>query len=142
VWFVIDELATLPAKHLRAWIQANLYLNLADAPFDREDTTLKGFLTGKNDASTEFDSTDFRAIVPRFSKENRKANQALVDVVTEFAQQKKRLLHKSRSHGCSPKSHGSVELSIEDVRAREEASSAIKVEGERYPATHAKLIDR
>ena len=31
----------LPAKHLAAWIQANLYLNLADAPFDREDTTLK-----------------------------------------------------------------------------------------------------
>src|SRR5450631_2674235 len=49
----------------------------------------KGFLTGKVDASTKFASTDFRAIVPRFSEENRKANQALVDVVTKFAEQKK-----------------------------------------------------
>src|SRR5580658_4756067 len=49
----------------------------------------KGFLTGKIDASTKFGSTDFRAIVPRFSEENRKANQALVDVLTKFAQQKK-----------------------------------------------------
>jgi aryl-alcohol dehydrogenase-like predicted oxidoreductase len=49
----------------------------------------KGFLTGRIDASTKFDSTDFRAIVPRFSEENRKANQALVDVVTKFAQHKK-----------------------------------------------------
>src|SRR5579859_3373795 len=45
----------------------------------------KGFLTGKIDASTKFDSTDFRAIVPRFSEENRRANQALVDVVAAFA---------------------------------------------------------
>ena len=48
----------------------------------------KGFLTGKIDASTKFDSTDFRAIVPRFNEENRKANQALVNVVTKFAEQK------------------------------------------------------
>src|SRR5205807_2198732 len=40
----------------------------------------KGFLAGKIDSSTKFDSTDFRAIVPRFSEDNRKANQALVDV--------------------------------------------------------------
>ena len=42
----------------------------------------KGFLTGKIDAETKFDSTDFRSSVPRFSEENRKANQALVDVIT------------------------------------------------------------
>src|SRR5271163_2687343 len=48
----------------------------------------KGFLTGKIDSSTKFDSTDFRNIVPRFSEENRKANQALVDVITRFAEQK------------------------------------------------------
>jgi aryl-alcohol dehydrogenase-like predicted oxidoreductase len=122
----------------------------------------KGFLTGKIDASTKFDSTDFRAIVPRFSEANRKANQALVNVVTEFAEQKKatpaqialawllakkpwiapipgttKLSRLEENLGAT-----SVELSIEDVRALEEASSAIKVEGERYPATHAKLIDR
>jgi aryl-alcohol dehydrogenase-like predicted oxidoreductase len=49
----------------------------------------KGFLTGKIDAKTKFDSTDFRTSVPRFSPENRKANQALVDLVTSFSEQKK-----------------------------------------------------
>src|SRR6476646_1418489 len=49
----------------------------------------KGFLTGKIDADTKFDSTDFRNIVPRFSAENRKANQALVDVIHSFAAQRK-----------------------------------------------------
>ena len=49
----------------------------------------KGFLTGKIDSDTKFDSTDFRNSVPRFSEENRKANQALVDVISSFAKQKK-----------------------------------------------------
>src|SRR5690348_431319 len=49
----------------------------------------KGFLTGAITAETKFDSTDFRSTVPRFSEENRKANQALVDMVTRFAEQKK-----------------------------------------------------
>ena len=122
----------------------------------------KGFLTGKIDASTQFDSTDFRAIVPRFSQENRRANHALVDVVTKFAQQKKAtpaqialawLLAKKPwivpIPGTTKISRleenlggATLELTKEDVRALEEASSAIKVEGERYPATHQKLIDR
>jgi aryl-alcohol dehydrogenase-like predicted oxidoreductase len=49
----------------------------------------KGFLTGKISESTKFDKTDFRNQVPRFSPENRKANQAMVDMVAKFAQQKK-----------------------------------------------------
>src|SRR5206468_3487164 len=49
----------------------------------------KGFLTGKINEDTKFDKTDFRNIVPRFTPENRKANQALVDLVGKFAQQKK-----------------------------------------------------
>jgi aryl-alcohol dehydrogenase-like predicted oxidoreductase len=49
----------------------------------------KGFLTGKIDANTKFDNTDFRSSVPRFSPENRKANQALVDLVSSFAAQRK-----------------------------------------------------
>jgi aryl-alcohol dehydrogenase-like predicted oxidoreductase len=122
----------------------------------------KGFLTGKIDASTKFGSTDFRAIVPRFSEENRKANQALVDVVTDFAQQKKAtpaqvalawLLAKKPwivpIPGTTKLSRleenlggATIELTTEDVRALEETSSAIKVEGDRYPATHQKLIDR
>jgi aryl-alcohol dehydrogenase-like predicted oxidoreductase len=122
----------------------------------------KGFLTGKIDASTKFDSTDFRAIVPRFTEENRKANQALVDVVTGFAEQKKAtpaqialawLLAKKPWIAPIPGTTKlsrleenlgavSIELTTQDVDTLEAASSAIKVEGERYPATHAKLIDR
>src|SRR6202451_2268834 len=49
----------------------------------------KGFLTGKIDAETKFDSSDFRNTVPRFSEDNRKTNQALVDVITAFAEKKK-----------------------------------------------------
>src|SRR5216110_539893 len=48
----------------------------------------KGFLTGKIDANTKFDSTDFRSSVPRFSPQNRKANQALVDVIGAIAARK------------------------------------------------------
>jgi len=122
----------------------------------------KGFLTGKIDASTQFDSTDFRAIVPRFSEENRKTNQALVDVVKGFAQQKKAtpaqialawLLAKKPwivpIPGTTKLSRleenlggAAIELTADDVRALEEASSAIKIEGDRYPATHQRLIDR
>jgi aryl-alcohol dehydrogenase-like predicted oxidoreductase len=49
----------------------------------------KGFLTGKIDDTTTFDSTDFRNVVPRFTAENRKANLAFVDWLTEFADRKK-----------------------------------------------------
>src|SRR6185295_12678506 len=48
----------------------------------------KGFLTGKIDETTTFDGSDFRNTVPRFAAENRKANQALVDLVTRVAAQK------------------------------------------------------
>ncbi len=47
-----------------------------------------GFLTGKIDTNTKFDSTDFRNISPRFTPENRQANQAMVDLLTTVAQQK------------------------------------------------------
>ncbi len=122
----------------------------------------KGFLTGKIDASTKFDSSDFRAIVPRFSEDNRKANQALVDVISGFASEKSAtpaqvalawLLAKEPwivpIPGTTKLSRleenlgaANLELSASDVRALEEASSAITVEGERYPATHQRLIDR
>jgi aryl-alcohol dehydrogenase-like predicted oxidoreductase len=122
----------------------------------------KGFLTGKIDADTKFDSTDFRSTVPRFSPENRKANQALVDLVTATAAQKKvtpaqialawllakkpwivpipgttRLARLEENLGAAD-----VELTPDDVRALEEASSKIKLEGARYPAFHEKLVGR
>src|SRR6201997_1535612 len=49
----------------------------------------KGFLTGTITAETKFDSTDFRSTVPRFNEENRKTNQALVDLISRFAQKKR-----------------------------------------------------
>ena len=49
----------------------------------------KGYLTGKIDENTTFDSTDFRNIVPRFTPEARKANQALVDLLGDIAKRKK-----------------------------------------------------
>jgi aryl-alcohol dehydrogenase-like predicted oxidoreductase len=122
----------------------------------------KGFLTGKIDADTKFESTDFRSSVPRFSAENRKANQALVDVVISFAEQKKvtpaqialawllarkpwivpipgttKLARLEENLGAAK-----IELTPDDVRALEVASSKIKLEGERYPAFHQKLVGR
>lgn len=122
----------------------------------------KGFLTGKINADTKFDSTDFRNIVPRFTPENRKANQALVDMVTSFAARKKvtpaqialawllakkpwivpipgttKLARLEENLGATK-----VELTADDVRDLEEASSKIKLEGARYPASHAQLVGR
>ena len=122
----------------------------------------KGFLTGKIDADTKFDSTDFRSSVPRFSAENRKANQALVDVIRSFAEQRKvtpaqialawllakkpwiipitgttKLTRLEENLGAA-----AVELSPNDVRALEDASSKIRLQGARYPAFHAKLVGR
>jgi aryl-alcohol dehydrogenase-like predicted oxidoreductase len=122
----------------------------------------KGFLTGKINASTKFDGTDFRNIVPRFSEENRKANQAFVEVVTKFAEKKKAtpaqialawLLAKKSwivpIPGTTKLSRleenlggTTIELTTEDMHTLEESSSTIKIEGDRYPATHQKLIDR
>ncbi len=122
----------------------------------------KGFLTGKIDANTKFDSTDFRGTVPRFSAENRKTNQALVDLVTAFANQKKatpaqialawllakkpwivpipgttKLARLEENLGAAE-----VELTPSDVRAIEEASSKIKLEGARYSKFHEQLVGR
>ena len=122
----------------------------------------KGFLTGKIDANTKFDSTDFRSSVPRFSPENRKANQALVDLVASFAAQWKvtpaqialiwllakkpwivpipgttNLARLEENIGAA-----TVELTADDVRALEVASSKIKLEGARYPKFHEQLVGR
>ena len=122
----------------------------------------KGFLTGKINENTKFDSADFRNSVPRFSAENRKANQALVDVISSFAEQRKvtpaqialawllakkpwivpipgttKLARLEENLGAA-----AVELTPNDVRALEDASSKIKLEGARYPAFHAKLVGR
>src|SRR5882762_1912524 len=122
----------------------------------------KGFLTGKINEDTKFDNTDFRNTVPRFTPENRKANQALVDLLSKFAQQKKatpaqlalawllakkpwivpipgttKLQRLEENLGAA-----NVDLTAEDLRAIESASSNIKVEGARYPQWVEQMVGR
>ncbi len=113
----------------------------------------KGFLTGKINENTTFDSSDFRNQIPRFTPEARKANQALVDLLGKIAQRKKatpaqialawllaqkpwivpipgttKLQRLEENIGAA-----AVELTSDDLRDIESASSKIKVEGARYP---------
>jgi aryl-alcohol dehydrogenase-like predicted oxidoreductase len=122
----------------------------------------KGFLTGKITAETQFDSTDFRSTVPRFDAENRKANQALVDLLTSFARHKQAtpaqialawLLAKKPWIAPIPGTTkldrldenigaADIELTLEDLNAIESASAHIKLVGARYPEFHQKLVGR
>jgi len=122
----------------------------------------KGFLTGKINKDTKFDKNDFRNIVPRFTAENRKANQTLIDLLSKFAEQKKAtsaqialawLLAKkpwivpipgtTKLHRLEENLEAAnVELSPEDLREIENASSNIKVEGARYPENLQKMVNR
>lgn len=122
----------------------------------------KGFLTGKIDADTKFDSSDFRSTVPKFSEENRKKNQALVDVISAFAKEKKAtpaqialawLLAKKLWIVPIPGTTkldrleenlgaADVQLSGPEVAVLEEASSRVKIEGARYSEFHQKLVGR
>jgi aryl-alcohol dehydrogenase-like predicted oxidoreductase len=122
----------------------------------------KGFLTGAINEGTKFDQNDFRNIVPRFTAENRKANQALVDVLGRFAQQKKATpaqialawllrqrpwivpipgttkLHRLEENIAS----ASIELTRDDLRQIDNVASKIPVQGERYPESFQKLVNR
>jgi aryl-alcohol dehydrogenase-like predicted oxidoreductase len=122
----------------------------------------KGFLTGKINQDTKFDKNDFRNIVPRFTPENRKANQALVDLLGKYAQQKKAtpaqialawLLAQKPSIVPIPgttKLHrleenlgaARIELTRDDLRQIDHAASAVTVQGERYPEQMQKLVNR
>jgi aryl-alcohol dehydrogenase-like predicted oxidoreductase len=113
----------------------------------------KGFLTGKINEDTKFDNTDFRNTIPRFNPENRKANQALVDLLSKFAEKRKVtpaqlalawLLAKkpwivpipgtTKLHRLEENlGAANVDLTPEDLRDVENTSSNIKVEGARYP---------
>lgn len=113
----------------------------------------KGFLTGAIKEDTQFDKTDFRNIVPRFSEENRKANQALVKALNKFAQHKKATLAQialawilaqkpwmvpipgtTKLHRLEENiGAAAVELTPDDLRAIDSAASDIKVLGARYP---------
>jgi aryl-alcohol dehydrogenase-like predicted oxidoreductase len=122
----------------------------------------KGFLTGKISADTKFDKTDFRNVVPRFTPENRKENQAMVDLITKFAEQKKAtpaqvalawiLAQKpwmvpipgtTKLHRLDENIGAvNIELTPDDLRQIDIASSKIAVQGERYPENLQKLVNR
>jgi len=122
----------------------------------------KGFLTGKIDEKTTFDSSDFRNIVPRFSPEARKANQAVVDLLGRIAEQKKAtpaqialawLLAQKPwivpIPGTTKVSRleenleaVNIKLTTDDLREIDSAASEIKVEGARYPEHLQKMVGR
>ena len=122
----------------------------------------KGFLTGKIDENTSFDKTDFRNIVPRFSADARRANQAVVDLLGEIAKRKKatpaqvalawllarkpwivpipgttKLKRLDENLGAL-----SLELTAADLKTIDEALSKISLEGERLPEAALKMTGR
>ena len=122
----------------------------------------KGFLTGKIDEKTTFEKNDFRNTVPRFSEENRKANQALVDLLGKMANERNAtaaqialawlLAQKpwivpipgtSKLHRLE-ENLGSVNITLraDDLKEITAALSKIEVQGERYSAQSQKMIDR
>lgn len=122
----------------------------------------KGFLTGKIDQNTTFNQSDLRSRIPRFTPENRKVNQALVDLLINIAEQKQatpaqialawllaqkpwivpipgttRLKRLEENLGAV-----NIELTPDDLRKIESAASKIKVQGDRYPEELEKLTYR
>jgi aryl-alcohol dehydrogenase-like predicted oxidoreductase len=122
----------------------------------------KGFLTGTIDEHTQFGTSDFRNVVPRFTPENRHANQALVDLLRDIAARKKAtpaqialawlLAQKpwivpipgttKRERLEENLAAVSVELTPDDLREIERAASQITVQGDRYPEHLQRRIDR
>lgn len=122
----------------------------------------KGFLTGRIDASTKFDKTDFRSTVPRFTPEARVANQAVVDLLASFAARKKstpaqialawllaqrpwivpipgttKVARLQENIGAV-----NVALSADDLRLIDEAASRLTIQGARYPEAMERLSGR
>jgi aryl-alcohol dehydrogenase-like predicted oxidoreductase len=150
LWFREPEAGVIPTLG-ELWIGFVAYSPLG-----------RGFLTGKISADTEFDKNDFRNNVPRFSPENRKANQALVDVIGRFAQQKKATpaqialawllaqkpwivpipgttkLHRLEENIAAT----NVELSPDDLRDLETAAAKIPVQGARYSEELQRMVGR
>jgi aryl-alcohol dehydrogenase-like predicted oxidoreductase len=122
----------------------------------------KGFLTGKIDENTTFDSTDFRNLVPRFTPDARKANQAIVDLIGEVAERKQATpaqialawvlaqqpwiapipgttkLHRLQENIGAV----AVELTPDDLREIDNAAAQITVQGARYPENLQRMVGR
>jgi aryl-alcohol dehydrogenase-like predicted oxidoreductase len=150
LWFREPEAEVIPALE---------ELGIGFVPFSPLG---RGFLTGKISGDTKFDKSDFRNIVPRFTPENRKANQGVVDLVGRFAQQKKvtpaqialawllaqkpwivpipgttKLHRLEENMGAAD-----VGLSFDELRELGAAASKIAVQGARYPEELQKLVGR
>jgi aryl-alcohol dehydrogenase-like predicted oxidoreductase len=122
----------------------------------------RGFLTGKMDENTTFDSSDFRNMLPRFTPEARKANQALVDLLGELAKRKKatpaqialawllaqkpwivpipgttKLKRLEENIGAAE-----IEFTSDDLRDIKSATSKIEVQGDRYPEKFEQMTGR
>ena len=122
----------------------------------------KGFLTGKIDENAKFDSTDFRSILPRFTPEALKANQALIDLLSKIGQRKKATVAQialawllaqrpwivpipgTTKLNRLEENIGSVsvELTPDDLREIESAASRITVQGARYPERLEQMTGR
>jgi aryl-alcohol dehydrogenase-like predicted oxidoreductase len=122
----------------------------------------KGFLTGKIDENTTFDTADFRNVVPRFTPENRKANIAFVEWLTKFAERKKAtpaqvalgwlLAQKpwivpipgtTKRHRLEENIGAvAIQLTSDDIREIDRAASEITVHGARYPEHLQRLTGR
>ena len=150
LWFREPEAEVMPALE---------ELGIGFVPFSPLG---KGFLTGAISHETAFDEGDFRNIVPRFTAENRKANQAVVDLLGRFAQQKKATpaqialawllaqrpwivpipgttkMHRLEENLGAVK----VSLSAEDLRELDAAAAKIQVQGARYPEELQKMVGR
>ena len=120
----------------------------------------RGFLAGKMDENTKFDTSDFRNLLPRFTREARKANQAFVETIGKIAARKKAtpaqlalawlLAQKpwivpipgSTKLNRLEENIGAVSLELtgDDLREIESASSEIKVQGERYPEQLQRMV--
>lgn len=122
----------------------------------------KGYLTGKIDVNTSFDKSDFRSIAPRFSEENRKANQALIDLLGRIAGEKNATaaqialswllaqkpwivpipgttkLHRLEENLAAV----DIQLTVNDLQDINQAISNIEVQGARYPEQMQKMINR
>jgi aryl-alcohol dehydrogenase-like predicted oxidoreductase len=122
----------------------------------------KGFLTGRIDETTTFDSVDFRSSVPRFTPENRRANQVLVDLLQMIARRRHvtpgqvalawllaqkpwivRIPGTTRRHRLEENIGAvDVELTQEDLGDIDRAASGIVIQGARYPETLERLSNR
>jgi aryl-alcohol dehydrogenase-like predicted oxidoreductase len=122
----------------------------------------RGFLTGAINGDTKFDEKDFRNLLPRFTAENRKANQVLVEVIAKFAQQKKAtaaqialawLLEQkpwivpipgtTKLHRLEENLRAAeIKLTPEDLRQLDDAASKVTLHGARYPEQMQKMSGR